>query len=87
MSFKIEPKFDVKQILQHVFNSNEGKSKLFWIVREIKTVTCSAGTQIFYICAPLIEKEHFDGKKQREMGNFDKPQMIPEHELEPKAEA
>ena len=53
---KIEPKFQIGDHVQHVYNSNaETDLTIIYRILEIKCFVCYAGTQIIYVMRPLID--------------------------------
>ena len=55
---KIETKFEVGQIVK--FHIGRGEERYIYLleVKEIMTITCYTGTQIFYLCrAVILEKK------------------------------
>ena len=75
---KIETKFDVNNLVvskyqRNVIASEKNDSLCCLEVIEVKTGTCMAGTQVFYVCRPIhgiTEKEFIDGKMVKKFVDF-----------------
>ena len=52
----ITPKFNVGDKLRHKHNSNNEKNAIEYLVIQVDTATCIAGTQIMYGCRLLLTK-------------------------------
>lgn len=55
---KIEPLFEIGNLVQRQYEDVGQEAKLALQVMEVITQTCYAGTQIFYLCRPLFAKRH-----------------------------
>lgn len=65
---EIKTKFNVNDLVQHKFQNTNTTAhvKLFYEVLFMDTQTCSAGTQVFYTCRPIMityDKDWKDGVK------------------------
>ena len=54
---KIEPKFQIGDTVQHLYNSNNDNTSVIYRILEIKCFTCYAGTQIIYVMRPLVKSK------------------------------
>lgn len=51
---KIETEYSINNLLQHKFDTKNNDQIAILEVIEVHTVTCSAGTQNFYNCRPIV---------------------------------
>lgn len=66
---KIETKFDVNNLVKRKFDTNSKNKMSALEVMEVITQTCYAGTQVFYLCKPVIAQKEFKDK-WKEDGEF-----------------
>lgn len=53
----IETKFKVGELIKHSFQVNTSKVHQFLLVMEVVAQVCYGGTQVFYLCRPLVLKK------------------------------
>lgn len=61
----IETKFEVNNLLLHKFTNTKNANITALEVIFVNTETCSAGTQVFYMCRPILvmtKKDWEEGK-------------------------
>lgn len=62
----IKSKYEINELVKHKFSYDEHSITALEIM-EVSTVTCYAGTQIFYNCRPIIAKRHKDNPEKWEV--------------------
>ncbi len=72
---EIKTKFNINDLVQYKFHiENNKRSTFFYEIQFIHTETCSAGSQVFYLCRPIaiLYSEHYlDNAKVIELSDFD----------------
>src|SRR5262245_56378563 len=56
---QINPQFDINNLLITKYHNHNKNKIICFEVMEVQTQTCSAGTQIFYLCRLLIAEKLF----------------------------
>lgn len=54
----IKPKFNINDLIQHKFCRPNDDVKSFYEIIDVQTITCCAGTQVFYHCR--LHQLHFE---------------------------
>lgn len=66
---EIKTKFDVNNLVKRKFDTNSKNRMSALEVMEVIAQTCYAGTQVFYLCKPVIAEKEFKDK-WKEDGEF-----------------
>ena len=72
---QIETNHGVGDLIRHKFQKQEddGRQALAYEILEVRTVTCYAGTQVFYECRGLIgiyKSDYAEGKNVKKLVNI-----------------
>jgi hypothetical protein len=57
---EITSKFKIGDLICHKYDISDDQKNAMEVI-EVQTVTCSAGTQVFYHCRPIVALKEFDG--------------------------
>ena len=66
---KIETQFDVNNLVKRKFDTQSRTQMNCLEVMEVISQTCYAGTQVFYLCRPIIAQKEFKNQYKEE-GEF-----------------